>query len=118
MSALGGGDRPNSYSRGLAPTNSGDEEKNTYVGFEVLTAVIMNISPPSSGLNKPITIPARNHVPELATCFHRGILLRLFDPEDGGDMFLRNVGWLSTDYMTLYPRKILALLAINLSYIP
>jgi hypothetical protein len=29
-------------------------------------------------------------------CFHAGILLSLFDPEDGGVMFLRNVDWLST----------------------
>jgi hypothetical protein len=28
-----------------------------------------------------------------------------FDPEDGGDMFLRNVGWHSTDYTTSYPRR-------------
>jgi hypothetical protein len=28
-----------------------------------------------------------------------------FDPEDGGDMLLRNIGWLSTDYTTLYPRR-------------
>jgi hypothetical protein len=28
-----------------------------------------------------------------------------FDPEDGGDMFLRNVGWYGTDYTTLYTRK-------------
>jgi hypothetical protein len=29
----------------------------------------------------------------LATCFHAGLLLGLFfNPEDGGDMFLRNVG--------------------------
>jgi hypothetical protein len=28
-----------------------------------------------------------------------------FDPEDGGDMFLRNVSLLSTDYMALYPRR-------------
>jgi hypothetical protein len=28
-----------------------------------------------------------------------------FDPDDGGDKFLRNVGSLSTDYMALYPRK-------------
>jgi hypothetical protein len=28
-----------------------------------------------------------------------------FDPEDGSDMFLRNVGWLSTDYKTLHPRR-------------
>jgi hypothetical protein len=25
--------------------------------------------------------------------------------EDGGDMFLRNVGWLSMDYTALYPRR-------------
>jgi hypothetical protein len=28
-----------------------------------------------------------------ATCFHTGFLRGLFYPEDGGDMFLRNVGW-------------------------
>jgi hypothetical protein len=28
-----------------------------------------------------------------------------FDPEDGGDMFLRNIGWHSTDYTVLYPRS-------------
>jgi hypothetical protein len=30
-----------------------------------------------------------------------------FGPEYGGDMFRRNVGWLSTDYTALYeyPRK-------------
>jgi hypothetical protein len=29
----------------------------------------------------------------LATCFHAGFLLDLFfDPEDLGDMFLRNIG--------------------------
>jgi hypothetical protein len=31
----------------------------------------------------------------LLTCW---FLLDYFDPEDGGDMFLRNVGWNSTDY--------------------
>jgi hypothetical protein len=25
--------------------------------------------------------------------------------EDGSDMFLRNIGWLSTDYTALYPRR-------------
>jgi hypothetical protein len=29
----------------------------------------------------------------------------LFDPDDGGDMFLRNVGWLSEDYKALYHRR-------------
>jgi hypothetical protein len=28
-----------------------------------------------------------------------------FEPEDGGEMFLRNVGWISTDYTALYPRR-------------
>jgi hypothetical protein len=27
----------------------------------------------------------------------------IFDPEDGGDMFLRNVGYILKDYMVLYP---------------
>jgi hypothetical protein len=29
----------------------------------------------------------------------------LFDPENGGNMFLRNVGLFSTDYMLLYARR-------------
>jgi hypothetical protein len=38
--------------------------------------------------------------------FHVGFLLGLFfGPEDGGDMFFGKVGWLSTDYTPLYPRK-------------
>jgi hypothetical protein len=28
-----------------------------------------------------------------------------FDPEDGGEIFLRNVSWISTDYTTLYPGR-------------
>jgi hypothetical protein len=40
------------------------------VGFEVITTVVMNS----------------------AICFHAGIMLGLFDPEDGCDMFLRNAG--------------------------
>jgi hypothetical protein len=36
----------------------------------------------------------------LAICYQAGFLLGLFfDPEDEGDMFLRNVCSLSTDYM-------------------
>jgi hypothetical protein len=35
---------------------------------------------------------------------HAGFLFDLFfDPEDGRDMFLRNVIWLSTDYTATYP---------------
>jgi hypothetical protein len=40
-----------------------------------------------------------------ATCFHAGFLTGLlFDPEDGGDMILRNVTTLSTSYTALQPR--------------
>jgi hypothetical protein len=39
----------------------------------------------------------------LATCFHAGFLLGLFfEFEDGGNMFLRKVSWLSTHYTALY----------------
>jgi hypothetical protein len=34
----------------------------------------------------------------------------IFDREDGGNMFLRNVGRLSTDYAALYPRREYSLL--------
>jgi hypothetical protein len=40
----------------------------------------------------------------LATYSQAGFLLSLFfDPEEGGDIFPRNVGWFSTDYTALYP---------------
>jgi hypothetical protein len=42
----------------------------------------------------------------LATFFRSGFLLGLFfDHEDGGNMFLRNVGSLSMDYTTLYSTR-------------
>jgi hypothetical protein len=49
--------------------------------------------PPSSGSkNKPNKKLACKQVALLATCFIAGFLLDVFfDPEDGGDMFLRNV---------------------------
>jgi hypothetical protein len=43
---------------------------------------------------------------KLATFVHAGFSLSLFfDPEDGGDIFLRNVGGHSTDYTAYYPRR-------------
>jgi hypothetical protein len=37
---------------------------------------------------------------------NKEILLGLFfDSEDGRYIFLQNIGWLSTDYMALYPRR-------------
>jgi hypothetical protein len=65
------------------------------VGFEVLTAVVMK-----SSVLWAIMLCSTLKVNGLfggaymfATCFHAGFLLGLFlDPEDGGDMFLRNVG--------------------------
>jgi hypothetical protein len=42
----------------------------------------------------------------LVNCFHYHFSLGLlFNPEVGGNMFLRNFGWLSTDYTALYPRR-------------
>jgi hypothetical protein len=46
---------------------------------------------------------------------HAGFLLGLFfDREDEGDMFHRNVGWLSTDYTALYPRRYNSSFSLNL----
>jgi hypothetical protein len=37
---------------------------------------------------------------------HAGFLISLlFDSEKGGDIFLRNVGWISLNYKALYPRR-------------
>jgi hypothetical protein len=37
-----------------------------------------------------------------SACF---LLDLFFDPEDGGEMFLQNIGWLSMDYTALYPKR-------------
>jgi hypothetical protein len=47
-------------------------------------------------LLRNISLSDKYSEPLLVTCFHVGIFLVLFfNPEDEGDMFLRNVGWLS-----------------------
>jgi hypothetical protein len=54
------------------------------VESEVLTAVFMKRS---------IFWDITTYRALLTTCFHAGFLRDVFfDPEDGGDMFLRNVG--------------------------
>jgi hypothetical protein len=71
-----------------------------YVGFEVLTAVVIKSSvfvlhcPPVSYINQNFGKPM--------VLLHASFLLGLFfNPEDGGDMFLR----ISMDYVALYPRR-------------
>jgi hypothetical protein len=81
----------------------------TYVGFEVFTAVVIkstvfwDITPCSPlkvnrrfGGTYSLYLEAR-----LPTNFHAGILLRLFDPEDGGDILLRNIGEILADYTAI-----------------
>jgi hypothetical protein len=71
-----------------------------YVGFEVLTAVVMKSSvfwdiTPCNPLkiNRHFGGTFRLHVGSACYPLHAGFLLGIFfDPEDGGDMFLRNVG--------------------------
>jgi hypothetical protein len=59
-----------------------------------------HITSPSTGSNK------KSRKALLTTSYHAGFLLGLiFETEDRGDIFLRNVGWLSTDYTALYPRR-------------
>jgi hypothetical protein len=102
---------------------------NTFVvGFEVLTAVVMKSTifwdiMPCSPLkaNRHFRRTYRLHFQgrsisrtryqheimwQAEPCFHAGILLGLyFYPENGGNMFFRNVCWLSTDYTTLCLRR-------------
>jgi hypothetical protein len=79
---------------------------NCYVGSEVPTAVVMRSSifwgiTPCS----PFTVNWR-FGGTFATCFRTGFLLGpFFDPVDDGDMFLRNIGWLSLDCTALYLRR-------------
>jgi hypothetical protein len=58
--------------------------------FEVLTAVVF-----------------KNKAKPFSFCqFHAGFLLGLnLNPEDMGDMLLRNIDWLSTDYTVLYTSR-------------
>jgi hypothetical protein len=72
------------------------------VGFDVLTAVVMK-----STVFLDVTPCSSLKV--------TGILFGLFfDPEDRGDVFPRNFGWLSTDCTALYPRRPCSLLQSSL----
>jgi hypothetical protein len=53
------------------------------------------------------TYVSEEHFAELSLLStYAGFFLELpFDPEDEGDTFLEDVGWLTTDYMTLSPRR-------------
>jgi hypothetical protein len=78
--------------------------------FEVLTPVVMEIFIFwSITLCSPFKVNrrfGRTYDLHLATCIHAGSLLDLyFHPEDGDDMSLWNVGWLSAEYTALYPRR-------------
>jgi hypothetical protein len=95
--------------------------RRTYVQteFEVLTAVVINsslfwdittCSPPK--VNRRFGVTYRLHLQgrrisqtkHHCHLFHAGFLLGLFfDSNDGGDKFLRNVRWLSTESTELYP---------------
>jgi hypothetical protein len=105
----------------------------SYTGFGVLTAVDMNsfvfwdITPcillkanQSFGGKCDLRLQGRKLSPtrnqreagskqnRLAACclLHAGFLLGLFiDHEDGGYMFLRNVGLLSAGYTVVYPKR-------------
>jgi hypothetical protein len=84
------------------------------VGFEFLTAVVMKSSifwdiTPCSPLkvNWRFGGTCRLHLQgrKISRARNQRESRWQADPEDGGDMFLRNVGWNSTDYTASYPRR-------------
>jgi hypothetical protein len=61
------------------------------------------MSPPSSGSKNNQARNRHNAVSSFCYLLHTSFLLNLFfDPEDGGDMFLRNASLVSADYAALY----------------
>jgi hypothetical protein len=93
-----------------------------YVGFEVLTAVVMKSTIFCHLVRCKSTDVSEEHISFIhelskkpawkqlwssvlvATFFHTGFLFGLFfEYEDGSDIFLRNVGWLPTYSAALYP---------------
>jgi hypothetical protein len=74
------------------------------VGFEVITAVVMKSSVHRDmALGSPVKVNRRlGGTRRFNFCsayylLHPSLLFGLFCPEDGGDVCLRNVAWLSTD---------------------
>jgi hypothetical protein len=59
----------------------------------------------SSNPGRRVGKPATKRL-SYGTVLQSGFLLLLFfNPEDGGNMFLRNVGWFSAGSTALYPRR-------------
>jgi hypothetical protein len=108
--------------------NCGVHKQLVSVGFQVLTAVVMKSSifwdiTPYSPLkvNRRFGVTGCLHLQgrrinqainqreadfSVYYLLHAGFLLGLFfDPEYEGDIFLLNVGSLSTDCMALYPKR-------------
>jgi hypothetical protein len=71
-----------------------------HVGVEILTAVIMKCS-----IFWDITPCIPLKVCSACNLLHAGFLLDLFNPEDGGNIFLPNGDWILTYYLALYPRR-------------
>jgi hypothetical protein len=64
-----------------------------YVGFEVFTAVVLK------------SIIFWDMTPCSCHLLARWFAELFFDPEDGGDTLLRNVGYNYMDYTASYPRR-------------
>jgi hypothetical protein len=86
----------------------------TYGRFQVFSVVVMKsiIFWDMTPCN-PLSVNrrfGRTSPPSSGSCLPPACLLvscwtYFFDSEDGGDMFLRNIDWHSTDYTVSYPRR-------------
>jgi hypothetical protein len=85
--------------------------KNGHVGFGVLTAVTMRSTTfwdvtPYRPVKNQLTF--HKNIRSASCLIYADFFLRelLFDPDDGGDTVLRNVGSLSPNQTSLHPTKL------------
>jgi hypothetical protein len=82
------------------------------IGFEVFTAVVLksiffwDMTPCSlQSCTRRFRGTYRLHLQGRRIVQQTSKQATFFDPEDGGDTFLRNVGYNSADYTASYPRR-------------
>jgi hypothetical protein len=79
-----------------------------FVFWDMTSCSPWKVSRRFGGIFRPSSSGSKNKSSKKVACYllHIGFLLGLFFyPEDGSDMFFRNISWISTDYTALHPKR-------------